>query len=123
MVVPSSDVAFSIWLISDSSCLRSGSRTLIPMSIGDRPARHFEFRKVLPDSRTLAGEDLTPFGLRHGLHVLRDGLRQRGPRPVLLDGHDGAHDLVRVHLDEVPRLGPVDAHEELTGGSHVVDVA
>ena len=38
-------------------------------------------------------------------------------------GHDGADDLVRVHLDEVPGLRTVDAHEQLAGGADVVDVA
>src|SRR5690349_12602250 len=74
-------------------------------------------------SRALPGEDLATVGLRHRLHELRDGLRERGPRLVLLDRHDGGDDLIGVHLDEVPRLWTVDAHEQLTRRPDVVDVA
>src|SRR4051812_5359089 len=74
-------------------------------------------------SRALPGEDLTAVGLPHPLHELRDGRRERRPRLVLLDRHDGGDDLVGVHLDEVPRLWTVDPHEQVARRPDVVDVA
>ena len=42
---------------------------------------------------------------------------------MLLDRNDRAHHVIGVDLDEVPGLGSVDAHEQLTGRSRVVDIA
>src|SRR6478735_8352298 len=123
MVVPSADVAFSSWLMSDSSvCAARGSDLHSHVDQGTMFST-LRISKSTAASRAFAGEDLAPIVLGHRLHVLHDGLREGRPCRVLLDRHDSGHDLLGVHLDEVPRLWAVDAHEQLTRGTDVVDVA